>query len=54
LRSQTRRPRLVERSIRVAKALDARTQEVLGAPDLALLKALLIRTLDAEDQFARS
>jgi DNA-binding MarR family transcriptional regulator len=46
--------RLVERSIRVARALDARTQEVLGAPDLALLKALLIRTLDAEDQFARS
>jgi DNA-binding MarR family transcriptional regulator len=40
---------LVERSIRVASALDARTQEVLGAQDLALLKALLIRTLDAED-----
>ena len=41
--------RLVERSIRVAKALDARTGELLGAKDLALLKALLVRIQDAED-----
>jgi DNA-binding MarR family transcriptional regulator len=41
---------LIERSIRVAESLEARTQAVLGAQDLALLKALLVRTQDAEDQ----
>jgi DNA-binding MarR family transcriptional regulator len=40
--------RLIERSIRVARALDARTGEFLGAEDLALLKALLVRIQDAE------
>lgn len=45
---------LIERSIRVAKVLDARTREVLGAQDLVLLKALLVRTQDAEDQLARA
>ncbi len=40
--------RLVRRSIRVAKSLDAHTSKVLGAPDFASLKALLVRTLDAD------
>lgn len=40
--------RLVARSIRVAKSLDARTAKVLGAADLALLKSLLWRTLEAD------
>lgn len=39
--------RLVRQSIRVAKSLDARTRKLLGAPDFALLKDLLVRTLDA-------
>ena len=46
--------RLVERSVRVARALDARTREVLGAKDLALLKALLVRAQEVEDQWSRS
>jgi DNA-binding MarR family transcriptional regulator len=45
---------LIARSIRVAEALDARTREVLGAQDLALLKALLVRTQDAEGQLERA
>jgi DNA-binding MarR family transcriptional regulator len=44
---------LVERSIRVAEALDARARETLGARDLALLKALLVRVQDAEDRLGR-
>lgn len=40
--------RLVAQSIRVAKSLDARTAKVLGAADLAVLKALLARTLEAD------
>jgi hypothetical protein len=38
-----------EQAVRVAEALDARTREVLGAHDLALLKALLVRIQAAED-----
>ena len=41
---------LIERSIAVAGSLDARTREVLGTQDFALLKALLVRTQDAEEQ----
>ncbi len=45
--------RLVRRSIRVAKSLDARTRKVLGAPDFATLKSLLVRTLEADVRHGR-
>lgn len=38
---------LVEHSIRVAKALDRRAAEILGASDLAKLKTLLVRIQEA-------
>jgi DNA-binding MarR family transcriptional regulator len=38
---------LVEQSIRVAKALDERTSEILGAWDLSQLKTLLVRVQEA-------
>lgn len=46
--------RLIERSIRVAKALDSLTQETLGEKNLALLKELLARIHEVEDRLIRS
>jgi len=44
--------RLVARSVRVARSLDARTRDVLGDEDLALLRSLLIRIHDAAEHVA--
>ena len=45
---------LVEHSIRVAKALDRRAAEILGASDLAKLKTLLVRIQEADGTWSVS